>query len=205
MAWTSPRRNKNEMAKNAREAETPPSYSKLTTRSGTPPTRAKTSKVRGGGNRSDNDEDDKDEFRLHRGNKWRGKEDGKTTKRMKINAGTAAAYNQSDEDEESEDDDLDRIVAKNQDEEGEGKDKKKNEVRPLFTSGQGKKRSLGVSLWNRVRLEYYHTAEDNWREAGIQLQGDVLTAMQRVGMLGTEGKGIQQAGNQDVVEDGINE
>ena len=54
-------------------------------------------------------------------------------------------------------------VDKNQDEEGEGKDEKKKKARPLFTSGMGKKRSFGVSLWNRVGLEYYHTAEDNWR------------------------------------------
>ncbi len=54
-------------------------------------------------------------------------------------------------------------VNKNQDEEGEGKDEKKKKARPLFTSGMGKKRSFGVSLWNRVGLEYYHTAEDNWR------------------------------------------
>ena len=57
------------------------------------------------------------------------------------------------------------VVAKNQDDEGEGKVKEKKKARPLFTSGMGKKRSFGVSLWNRVGLEYYHTAEDNWRKA----------------------------------------
>ena len=55
-------------------------------------------------------------------------------------------------------------VAENQDDEGEGEVKVKKKARPLFTSGMGKMRSFGVSLWNRVGLEYYHTAEDNWRE-----------------------------------------
>ena len=101
--WTSPRRNKNEMAKNARAAETPPSDSQRTTRRGSPLARAKTSKVRGGGKRSSDDEDNEDEFCLT-GNIRQ------TTKRMKMTDRTAAAYKHSDEDEESEDDDSETMI-----------------------------------------------------------------------------------------------
>ncbi len=44
-----------------------------------------------------------------------------------------------------------------------GDDEPKKKVRPLFTSGTGKKRSFGVSLWNKAGLEYYYTAEENWK------------------------------------------
>lgn len=98
MVWTSPRRN-------ARGGETTPSDSKRTTGSGTPPMRAKTSKVRGGGKSSGNDEDDDEGFRV--GTKRVGKEDGKTTKRMKKSAATTDGYDSSDGDEESEDGDFD--------------------------------------------------------------------------------------------------
>ena len=44
-------------------------------------------------------------------------------------------------------------------------------VWPLFTSGMGKKRSFGVSLWNKAGLEYYYKAKENWmnkkRAAGL--------------------------------------
>lgn len=100
MVWTSPRRN-------ARGAETPPSDGKRTSRSGTPTTRAKTGKVRGGGKRSGDEDDDEEGFRVHRGTKWQGKDDGKTTKRMKISDATTDEYARSDDDEESKDDDLD--------------------------------------------------------------------------------------------------
>ena len=98
MVWTSPRRN-------ARGAETTPSDSKRKTWSGTPPMRAKTSKVRGGGKISGNDEDDEEGFRV--GTKRVGKEDGKTTKRMKKSAATSDGYDSSDDDEESKDGDFD--------------------------------------------------------------------------------------------------
>jgi hypothetical protein len=42
-----------------------------------------------------------------------------------------------------------------------GDDALKKKARPLFTSGMGKKRSFGVSLWNKAGLEYYYTAEEN--------------------------------------------
>ncbi len=65
------------------------------------------------------------------------------------------------------------VVAKNQDDEGEGEVKEKKKARPLFTSGMGKKQSFGISLWNRVGLEYYHTAEDNWRTCSYATGGNV--------------------------------
>ena len=85
-------RNKKEMAKNADGAETPPSESR----------------VRCGGNRSGNDKDDEEGFRMHHARKRQGKEESKnTTKRMKISAATATKYNHSDDDDKSEGDDLD--------------------------------------------------------------------------------------------------
>ena len=98
MVWSSPRRNKKEMAKNAHGAETPPSESR----------------VQGGGKRSGNDKHDEEGFRVHRATKRQEKEESKTTtKRMKMSAATAAAYNHSDEDEESEDNNLDGIDSPN--------------------------------------------------------------------------------------------
>ncbi len=44
-----------------------------------------------------------------------------------------------------------------------GDDKPKKKVRPLSTSGMGKKHSFSMSLWNKVGLEYYYTAEENWK------------------------------------------
>ena len=43
-----------------------------------------------------------------------------------------------------------------------GEDEPTKKARPLFTSGMGKKRQFGVSLWNKAGLEYYHKAEENW-------------------------------------------
>ena len=51
-------------------------------------------------------------------------------------------------------------LAENQD---MGEDEPTKKARPLFTSGMGKKRSFGVSLWNKEGLNYYHTAEENWK------------------------------------------
>jgi len=67
--------------------------------------RAKKGKVRGGGKSSGNDEDDDEGFRV--GTKRVGKEDGKTTKRMKKSAATTDGYDSSDDDEESENGDFD--------------------------------------------------------------------------------------------------
>ena len=52
------------------------------------------------------------------------------------------------------------LLARN-DEMGEYEPTKK--ARPLFTSGMGKKRLFGVSLWNKAGLEYYYKAEENWK------------------------------------------
>ncbi len=34
----------------------------------------------------------------------------------------------------------------------------------LFTSGKGKKRLFGNSVWTRERLEYFYMAERNWKK-----------------------------------------
>jgi len=52
-------------------------------------------------------------------------------------------------------------LAENQDA-GED-DKPTKKARPLFTSGMGKKHLFGVSLWNKEGLNYYYTAEENWK------------------------------------------
>jgi len=39
-----------------------------------------------------------------------------------------------------------------------GEDEPTKKAGPLFTSGMGKKRSFGVSLWNKEELNYYYTA-----------------------------------------------
>jgi len=48
-------------------------------------------------------------------------------------------------------------LAKNQD---MGEDEPTKKARLLFTSGMGKKRSFGVSLWNKEGLNYYYTADE---------------------------------------------
>jgi hypothetical protein len=35
---------------------------------------------------------------------------------------------------------------------------------PLFTSGKGKKRLFGKSVWMREGVEYFYTAERNWKK-----------------------------------------
>ncbi len=37
-------------------------------------------------------------------------------------------------------------------------------MRPLFSSGEGRKRESGISVWNKEGLEFYYTVEKNWRE-----------------------------------------
>ena len=51
-------------------------------------------------------------------------------------------------------------LAENQD---MGEDEPTKKARPLFTSGMGKKRQFRVSLWNKEGLNYYYTAEENWK------------------------------------------
>jgi hypothetical protein len=36
-------------------------------------------------------------------------------------------------------------------------------LHPLFTSGKGKKRLFGKSMWTREGLEYFYMAEMNWK------------------------------------------
>jgi hypothetical protein len=35
---------------------------------------------------------------------------------------------------------------------------------PLFTSGKGKKRLFGKSMWTREGLEYFYMVEINWKK-----------------------------------------
>ncbi len=37
-------------------------------------------------------------------------------------------------------------------------------MHPLFTSSKGKKRLFGKSVWTRDGLEYFYTAESNWKK-----------------------------------------
>ncbi len=37
-------------------------------------------------------------------------------------------------------------------------------MHPLFTSGKGKKRLFGKSVWTRDGLENFYTAESNWKK-----------------------------------------
>jgi hypothetical protein len=37
-------------------------------------------------------------------------------------------------------------------------------LRPIFTSGKGKKRIFGKSVWTREGLEYFYTAEMHWKK-----------------------------------------
>ncbi len=36
--------------------------------------------------------------------------------------------------------------------------------KPLFTAGEGAKRTFGKSTWNKEGLKYFHSAERNWQE-----------------------------------------
>ena len=38
-------------------------------------------------------------------------------------------------------------------------------LRPLFTSGEGKKRTFGISTWNDQGKEFFATALENWKFA----------------------------------------
>ncbi len=40
----------------------------------------------------------------------------------------------------------------------------KEKLRPLFTSSKGKKRIFGKCVWTREGLEYFYTAEMNWKK-----------------------------------------
>ena len=38
-------------------------------------------------------------------------------------------------------------------------------AKPLFTSGEGKKRSFGKTTWSKEGLQYFHKVEATWQEA----------------------------------------
>lgn len=40
---------------------------------------------------------------------------------------------------------------------------REKKLRPLFTSGRGKKREYGTSLWTDEGMEFYYTGEKNWK------------------------------------------
>ncbi len=37
-------------------------------------------------------------------------------------------------------------------------------AKPLFSTGERKKRESGKSVWNKEGLEFYYNVEKNWRE-----------------------------------------
>ena len=37
-------------------------------------------------------------------------------------------------------------------------------AKPLFSTGEGKKRESGKSVWNMEGLEFYYNVEKNWRD-----------------------------------------
>ncbi len=50
-----------------------------------------------------------------------------------------------------------------------GDDEPKKKARPLFTSGMGKKRLFGVSLWNKAGLEYRTIPEPDTSARGFEI------------------------------------
>ena len=68
----------------------------------------------------------------------------------------------NDQDKEDEDEDEDEA------EEGGGKKTKKKtskKLRALFTVGEGKKRTFGITTWNDKGKEFFKTALENWKPA----------------------------------------
>ena len=37
-------------------------------------------------------------------------------------------------------------------------------MRPLFSTGEGRKRESGISMWDKEVLEFYYTVEKTWIE-----------------------------------------
>ena len=44
-------------------------------------------------------------------------------------------------------------------------DLRKTKAKPLFTSGEGQKRSFGKTTWSKEGLQYFHKVEATWQEA----------------------------------------
>ncbi len=42
---------------------------------------------------------------------------------------------------------------------------RKTKVKPLFTLGEGQKRSFGKTMWSREGLKYFQKVERTWQEA----------------------------------------
>jgi hypothetical protein len=47
----------------------------------------------------------------------------------------------------------------------ETEEMKKTKAKPLFTSGEGQKRSFGKTTWSKEGLKYFHKVERTWQEA----------------------------------------
>ena len=47
----------------------------------------------------------------------------------------------------------------------ESDDLRSTTVKPLFTSGEGQKRTFGKTTWNKEGLKYFHKVEATWQEA----------------------------------------
>jgi hypothetical protein len=47
----------------------------------------------------------------------------------------------------------------------ESDDLRKTKAKPLFTSGEGQKRSFGKTTWSKEGLKYFHKVEATWLEA----------------------------------------
>ena len=47
----------------------------------------------------------------------------------------------------------------------ESNDLRSTTVKPLFTSGEGQKRTFGKTTWNKEGLKYFHKVEATWQEA----------------------------------------
>lgn len=77
------------------------------------------------------------------------------------------------DDEEQENEEQDDEEQGDEDKEGRSgkKTKKKTnkkttkKLRPLFTAGQGTKRTFGITTWNDKGKEYFKTALENWKPA----------------------------------------
>jgi hypothetical protein len=44
-------------------------------------------------------------------------------------------------------------------------DLRKTKAKPLFTSGEGQKRTFGKTTWSKEGLKYYHKVEATWQAA----------------------------------------
>ena len=78
-----------------------------------------------------------------------------------INEMMIADEEEQDSKEEEEEDKEEEDVKKTKKKTKQGTKK----LRPLFTSGEGKKRTFGISTWNDQGKEFFATALENWKFA----------------------------------------